>query len=429
MTKDSELSSILQSAISMGSTDKRREYLDRSCTGKKDLRARLQMILDSLPESELAKARPQASALPANQSVLHSLSASAAKAPQIYLDDSVHTQADPVIQPTSAEIPSLPTHSRYQLQGEIARGGMGAILKGRDVDLGRTLAVKVLLEAHKDNELAIERFIEEAQIGGQLQHPGIAPIYELGRFDDRRPFFTMKLVHGDTLAWLLMTRRSAGQDRAKLLGIFEQVCQTVAYAHSRRVIHRDLKPANIMVGSFGEVQVMDWGLAKVLPKEGQPVKQSAPDPLKGQSVIQTIRSAAYKNEQDESTPAGLFAGASVGSATQMGSAMGTPAYMPPEQALGEVDQMDRRADVFGLGADPVRDPYWPASLCCRYRAGNTASGHTGKVGRLFPPLGRMWCRCIVDRNHQAMPECRCRRTPSRRRFVSRRGHQLHAVGR
>ena len=158
---------------------------------------------------------------------------------------------------------------RYQFLGEIARGGMGAVLKGRDADLGRDLAIKVLLAEYHDDPEVVRRFVEEAQIGGQLQHPGIVPVYELGQFADRRPFFTMKLVQGSTLAALFRSRSTPADDLQRFLGIFEQVCQTMAYAHARGVIHRDLKPSNVMVGSFGEVQVMDWGLAKVLP-EGEP---------------------------------------------------------------------------------------------------------------------------------------------------------------
>ena len=154
---------------------------------------------------------------------------------------------------------------RLQLFGEIARGGMGAVLKGRDTDLGRELAVKVLLDRHRDDPDLVRRFVEEAQIAGQLQHPGIVPVYDLGTFADHSPYFSMKLVRGRTLAELLQGRSSPDQDRPRFLGIFEAVCQTMAYAHARGVIHRDLKPSNVMVGSFGEVQVMDWGLAKVLP--------------------------------------------------------------------------------------------------------------------------------------------------------------------
>lgn len=172
----------------------------------------------------------------------------------------------PAIDPqaTILEAPStLPEH-RYRLEGEIARGGMGAVLRGRDEDLGREIAVKVMLQNHAGKTELLQRFVEEAQIAGQLQHPGITPVYELGRFPDQRPYFTMKLVRGQTLAKLLKDRPDPANERPRFLKIFEQICQTLAYAHTRKVIHRDLKPHNIMVGSFGEVQVMDWGLAKVL---------------------------------------------------------------------------------------------------------------------------------------------------------------------
>src|SRR5262249_5655397 len=159
----------------------------------------------------------------------------------------------------SGEMPDLTGDTgRYLLIGEIARGGMGAILKGRDIDLGRDLAVKVILEEHRDHPEMVCRFVEEAQIGGQLQHPGIIPVHELGQFPDGRLYIAMKLVKGRTLAALLEERKDPADDRTRFLSIFEQVCQTMAYAHSRGVVHRDLKPSNVMVGSFGEVQVMDW---------------------------------------------------------------------------------------------------------------------------------------------------------------------------
>ena len=239
---------------------------------------------------------------------------------------------------TGAGVSTEHTDGRYVLHGEIARGGMGAILKGRDTDLGRELAIKVLLDSHKQRPEVIRRFIEEAQIGGQLQHPGIAPVYELGRLTDDRPFFSMKLVQGETLSVLLKERQGLTEDRAKFVGIFEQICQTVAYAHSRGVIHRDLKPDNIMVGAFGEVQVMDWGLAKVLNDRGMSDEKDSDNQQQGADAIQTRR-------LDGGDRAELH-----GSQTQMGSIMGTPAYMPPEQALGKINQLDERTDVFGLGA-------------------------------------------------------------------------------
>ena len=224
---------------------------------------------------------------------------------------------------------------RYEIESEIARGGMGVILRGRDADLGRPIAIKRLLDVHRDNSSMVQRFVEEAQIGGQLQHPGIAPIYGLGHSEEL-PFFTMKLVKGQTLAALLAERQSVAADSGRFVGIFEQVCQAIAYAHSRGVIHRDLKPANIMVGAFGEVQVMDWGLAKVLKAGGVIDEKKARQTHHDKSIIKTIRS--------------IDAPGSAGSDTQMGSVMGTPAYMPPEQALGAVDRLDERCDVFGLGA-------------------------------------------------------------------------------
>jgi tetratricopeptide (TPR) repeat protein len=229
--------------------------------------------------------------------------------------------------------PGLPARAgRYQILGEIARGGMGAVLRARDTDLGRELALKVLLRPHRDDTDLRNRFVEEAQIGGQLQHPGIVPVYELGTFPGRRPFLAMKLVRGRTLSALLAERPAPAHDLPRFLGIFEQVCQTVAYAHSRRVIHRDLKPSNIMVGSFGEVQVMDWGLAKVLPEGGVADERKRPDLAEAVTQVRTLRTEGSSSD------------------SLAGSVMGTPAYMAPEQARGEIDRVDERADVFGLGA-------------------------------------------------------------------------------
>jgi eukaryotic-like serine/threonine-protein kinase len=244
-----------------------------------------------------------------------------------------------IVKPKSDAMPPKDqTGDRYQLSGEIARGGMGAVLRGRDVDLGRDLAVKVLLEKHANRPEVARRFIEEAQIGGQLQHPGVVPVYDIGRFGNR-PFFTMKLVKGETLAHLLAEREQPTDDRPRLLGIALKVSETLAYAHAKGVIHRDLKPANIMVGAFGEVQVMDWGLAKVLAEGGIADEERASrahrEPEEG-TQIRTARSTGSEG--------------SFGSETEAGSLLGTPAYMPPEQANGDVAHLDRRADVFGLGA-------------------------------------------------------------------------------
>ena len=368
------LESLFLSALEIESPQERAAFLARSCGDDASLQQQVQRLLDShqaagsfleKPPQELERvlshdlagqnlaAAIEAGFAPAfregeaivvasaGHSVLESLGQSMNLA-SVVLRDAKDAGHEPIVQPKSPEMPERNSDSRYRLDGEIARGGMGAILKGRDTDLGRELAIKVLLDVHKDRPDVIQRFIEEAQIGGQLQHPGIAPIYELGQFADRRPFFSMKLVRGETLSKLLADRTEAAQERGKFIGIFEQICQTMAYAHSRGVIHRDLKPANIMVGAFGEVQVMDWGLAKVLANGGVADEKKSQQMRPDQSLIQTLRSNAASDAP------GSFG--SNGSQTQMGSVLGTPAYMPPEQALGEIDHLDERADVFGLGA-------------------------------------------------------------------------------
>ena len=232
---------------------------------------------------------------------------------------------------TIQDLPALGvvTAGRFQLLGEIARGGMGVVYSALDPQFGREIAVKTLTERLGDRRDAVRRFDEEARITGQLQHPNIPAVFESGLLEDGRPFLAMKLVKGRTLAELL---EGSGPNRTDLIPAFEQVCQAVAYAHNRRVIHRDLKPANVMVGAFVEVQVMDWGLAKVLGerRESEPVDPEAT--TAGGTKIHDPRSATG------------------GSETQAGSVLGTLAYMPPEQASGSIDLIDERADVFGLGA-------------------------------------------------------------------------------
>jgi len=239
----------------------------------------------------------------------------------------------PIVAPGSAHTKVKPSgRDKYRIVGEIARGGMGVILKGHDADLGRDIALKVLDQELAKNPAVVSRFVEEAQIGGQLEHPGIVPVYELGVMADEAPYFTMKLVKGRTLSALLTQRKSTADNRTRLLQIFESVCQTIAYAHSKGVLHRDIKPANIMVGAFGEVQVVDWGLAKVLHRGGVADERRAKHSVF--TIIETVRSGP----------------GSSGSDSIVGSVMGTPAYMSPEQAQGEIEKLDERADVFSLGA-------------------------------------------------------------------------------
>jgi tetratricopeptide (TPR) repeat protein/tRNA A-37 threonylcarbamoyl transferase component Bud32 len=239
--------------------------------------------------------------------------------------------AQALAQPTEGE--PLADHRRYEVYEVLNRGGMGVIWRCRDRVLGRELAVKTLRRRFQDRPEIVARFQEEAQIGSQLQHPGIPPVYDLDRLLDGQPFFTMKLIEGRNLAQLLAERKSPGDELPQFLGIFRQVCQTVAYAHSRNVLHRDLKPANIMVGAFGEVQVMDWGLGKVLsgPAEdaGPGVAISAQEALPA-AEVETIRTRAAD------------------SATSADTVLGTYSYMAVEQAQRR--GIDQRSDVFGLGA-------------------------------------------------------------------------------
>ncbi|MHC4938997.1 MAG: protein kinase domain-containing protein [Planctomycetota bacterium] len=228
--------------------------------------------------------------------------------------------------------PVLRRNGRYEVLGELAVGGVGEVWKGRDIDLCRDVALKVLRDRHAENPELIQRFAEEAQIGGQLQHPGVVPIYELGLQSDDRPFFAMKLVKGQTLAALLAERKEVGEKGRRFLQVFEHACQTIAYSHSRGVIHRDLKPSNVMVGAFGEVQILDWGFAKVLRRGGIADERKAKRTAHDVTKIATLRSHGE------------------GSESIAGSIMGTPAYMPPEQALGLVEELDERSDVFALGA-------------------------------------------------------------------------------
>jgi serine/threonine protein kinase len=228
----------------------------------------------------------------------------------------------------TSTMPRLMSTGRFELREEIARGGMGVVYRATDTAFAREVAVKVLQERFGPSSRLAGRFAEEARITGQLQHPGIPPAHDLGTLPDGRPFLAMKLIKGETLDTLLDKRATPASDRGRFIAVFEQVCQAIAYAHAHSVIHRDLKPANIMVGSYGEVQVMDWGLAKVLDTE-LPSEPSEDDASLG-TEIRSFRDGAES--------------------TQAGSLLGTPAFMPPEQAIGAVDQINERSDVFGLGA-------------------------------------------------------------------------------
>ncbi|MHC5067188.1 MAG: protein kinase domain-containing protein [Planctomycetota bacterium] len=216
--------------------------------------------------------------------------------------------------------------ARYELLELIGRGGQGLVFGVRDHDAGREVALKTL-RSDRDLDRHLARFVREAQIMAQLEHPGIVPMYDMGVLPSGTVFYTMKSVAGDSLrAFAARCAERGSRGRFQILTTFQRVCEAMAYAHSRGVIHRDLKPGNIMIGEFGEVMVLDWGLAKVLPGSDL---ETVTD-----WVEQPVRFDQYESDDLH---------------TVEGHVVGTPAYMSPEQARAETDGIDGRSDVFALG--------------------------------------------------------------------------------
>ncbi len=237
---------------------------------------------------------------------------------------------------------------QYIADREVARGGMGRIIAAHDRILGRPVALKELL--HPDPGQAA-RFRREALITARLQHPAIVPVYQAGRWPSGEPFYAMKLVAGQPLDQVIAQAKTLPA-RLALLPTIAAAVDAIAFAHSRRVVHRDLKPANVLVGDFGEIVVIDWGLAKDLDAPGE--DEMAVDD--GDALASTIRRARPRREPaadataDDAGPRAAAPATTTdrGTLTVAGAIMGTPAYMPPEQARGDV--VDERADVFSLGA-------------------------------------------------------------------------------
>ncbi len=236
---------------------------------------------------------------------------------------------------------------RFRVLRPHARGGLGEVFLAKDIELNREVALKKIQLRFADNESSRLRFLIEAEITGGLEHPGIVPVYGLGRYADGRPYYAMRFIKGDSLEEAVdqffgksidalhgSKRREArenpvsveftGVEYRNLLGRFINVCQAIEYAHSRGVLHRDLKPGNIMLGKYGETLVVDWGLAKTRPHV----------------------EAVNTGDEDLLQPAS----SSSSEPTMMGVAIGTPSYMPPEQAAGRIDQLAPASDVYSLGA-------------------------------------------------------------------------------
>ena len=228
------------------------------------------------------------------------------------------------------EVPEVPGRYRFGPDPEIGRGGIGRVLVAFDESVGREIAVKELLAGSgslpgSTSARTVEaeaRFLREARVTGQLEHPNIVPVYEIGRRADNTIYYSMKRVRGRTLSVALREHRTLAE-RLKLLHHYVELCHAVAYAHSRGVVHRDLKPANVMLGEFGETVVLDWGLAKVRDRTDE----------RGEQLARDLRQ---------------FQGTDTGE-TMDGAALGTPAYMSPEQAAGTIAAIDERSDVWSLG--------------------------------------------------------------------------------
>lgn len=263
----------------------------------------------------------------------------------------------------------LKSGARYETGKEIGHGGMGVVVCARQPAIRRQVAMKVMLGG--DDENSRLRFIEEAQITGQLQHPNIVPVHDLALDEQGRPFYTMKLVQGITLQRVIdgLAKREpdivAAYPLATLLTIFQKVCDAIAFAHSRDVIHRDLKPANLMLGDYGEVLVMDWGLARVLG-------------MKERETPAAVTSARRDLSYCYGTIEGVL--------------LGTPQYMSPEQSRGETATLDARSDIFALGAilhqmltlQPAFDGPDTETILDHIRSGRAVPPHEVAQVKLLP---------------------------------------------
>jgi serine/threonine protein kinase len=250
--------------------------------------------------------------------------------------------------------------TKYTFIKELGRGGMGAVYLAEDRELNRLVAIKVLNTPEISEDMR-NRMVREAQIIAGLEHPGIVPVHDVGTLPDGRVFYAMKFVRGSRLDEYAAVNDSI-RDRLRK---FQAVCDAVAFAHAHGVIHRDLKPQNIMIGSFGEVLVLDWGVAKILKKP----------------------STDFTNQSVQSVD---------GFNTNAGTIIGTRDYMSPEQARGEIDQLDERADVYSLGAvlhfllkDQPKPGKAAEAICLKARADakddrySSASELSADIGRLL----------------------------------------------
>jgi serine/threonine protein kinase len=278
---------------------------------------------------------------------------------------------------------ALPEFSgtRYVLMNFLARGGMGTVYAAQDKTLNRRVAIKVLDSSDSRNALE-ERLLREARVLAQLEHPGIVPVHDAGTLADGRVFYVMKFVEGSRVDQFLNNESSLFER----LRLFLRICETVSFAHSRGILHRDLKPSNVMVGAFGEVLVMDWGLAKIL----QPDSAGCLEETVGSS--EPLSEPLYTGVTGDSET-------QITSATEDGAILGTPGFMSPEQAQGKSSSLDARTDIFSLGklleailkqaksTTAVRVPRALRAIC-QTAAAESLSGRYASVSELAEDISR-----------------------------------------
>lgn len=282
-----------------------------------------------------------------------------------------------------------PEFQRFEIVGEIGVGGMGVVHKVYDKIMFRQVAMKVMHSHLVENPDHRRRFLQEAHITGQLDHPNIVPVYDLGAIDQDRAFIIMKLIDGETLSRLLQPSRDQqliGPPLEEFLQIFLKICDAIDFAHSRGIIHRDLKPSNIMVGAHGEAYVMDWGIAMILDAAA---KKAAQTPLVSSPATRQMDSA--------------------------GSLMGTAAYMAPEQAYSRIEDIDVRTDVFGLGGilyeiltgQPPHPGDKPEIQLQMARAGEVMPPEQAAPRRRLPPgLCQIAMRALARNRQDRHPDVR-----------------------
>ena len=366
------------------------------------LRPEHRPLLDALVEAHLKLhgGDPERSlaALDVNRSTRESLGAAAGPAVEATLagvgsGSTVGGEAD---QTASYAAGAAADGQRFRVLRPHARGGLGAVFVALDAELNREVALKQILDSHADDPVSRTRFLIEAEITGGLEHPGIVPVYGLGTYDGGRPYYAMRFIRGDSLKEAIdrfhadeSLRRDPGRrslELRNLLRRFVDVCNAIEYAHSRGVLHRDIKPANVIVGKHGETLVVDWGLAKPLGKSESSIDG-------GERTLMPVS-------------------ASGSAETLPGSALGTPAYMSPEQAAGDLDRLGPRSDVYSLGA----------TLYCLLTGKPPFEGDVGevlrKVGRgefprprqldpsIDPALEAICLKAMATRPEDRYPSCR-----------------------